>query len=89
MARRLGLPGDAVVLENPMSEDQSVMRTTLLGSLLDSLRRNSSRGIDDVRLFEYGAVYLPGRAGLRSRPATRGTRSPTRSCRSSACTSAR
>jgi phenylalanyl-tRNA synthetase beta chain len=38
------------------------MRTTLLGSLLDSLKRNRSRGFDDVRLFEYGAVYLP-RAG--------------------------
>ncbi|HKH17665.1 MAG TPA: phenylalanine--tRNA ligase subunit beta [Solirubrobacteraceae bacterium] len=60
VARRLGLPGDAVALENPMSEDHSVMRTTLLGSLLDSLRRNTSRGFDDVRLFEYGAVYLPG-----------------------------
>ena len=38
--RRLRLPSDdprahAVALENPMSEDQSVMRTTLLGSLLD------------------------------------------------------
>src|SRR5688500_5783566 len=56
---RLGLEGDAVVLENPMSEDHSVMRTTLLGSLLDSLRRNTSRGTDDVRLFEYGAIYRP------------------------------
>jgi phenylalanyl-tRNA synthetase beta chain len=60
VAHRLGLPDDAVALENPMSEDHSVMRTTLLGSLLDSLRRNASRGFDDVRLFEYGAVYLPG-----------------------------
>jgi phenylalanyl-tRNA synthetase beta chain len=59
VARRLGLPGDAVVLDNPMSEEQSVLRTTLLGSLLDSLRRNTSRGFEDVRLFEYGAVYLP------------------------------
>jgi phenylalanyl-tRNA synthetase beta chain len=59
VARRLGLPDDAVVLENPMSEDHSVMRTTLLGSLLDSLARNRSRGFEDVRLFEYGAVYLP------------------------------
>jgi phenylalanyl-tRNA synthetase beta chain len=59
VARRLGLPQDAVRLENPMSEDHSVMRTTLLGSLLDSLRRNRSRGFEDVRLFEYGAVYLP------------------------------
>ena len=63
VARRLGLPADAVTLENPMSEDQSVMRTTLLGSLLDSLRRNTSRGLHDVRLFELGAVYLPGAAG--------------------------
>ena len=63
IARRLGLPADAVALENPMSEDHSVMRTTLLGSLLDPLRRNSARGIDDVRLFELGAVYLPGVAG--------------------------
>jgi phenylalanyl-tRNA synthetase beta chain len=59
VARKLGLPEDFVVLENPMSEDHSVMRTTLLGSLLDSLRRNVSRGFGDVRLFEYGAVYHP------------------------------
>jgi phenylalanyl-tRNA synthetase beta chain len=60
VVRRLGLPDDLVALENPMSEDHSVMRTTLLGSLLDALRRNRSRGFDDVRVFEYGAVYLPG-----------------------------
>src|SRR5215213_9432781 len=42
--QRLGLSGDVVALENPMSEDQSVMRTTLLGSLLDALRHNRSRG---------------------------------------------
>jgi phenylalanyl-tRNA synthetase beta chain len=60
VARRLGLPADAVQLENPMSEEQAVMRTTLLGSLLDSLHRNATRGMHDVRLFEYGAVYLPG-----------------------------
>jgi phenylalanyl-tRNA synthetase beta chain len=59
VARRLELPGEAVALENPMSEEQSVMRTTLVGSLLDSLARNRSRGVEDVQLFEYGAVYLP------------------------------
>jgi phenylalanyl-tRNA synthetase beta chain len=65
---RLGLAGDdprahPIALENPMSEEQSVMRTTLLGSLLDALRRNRTRGFDDVRLFEVGAVYLrPGGA---------------------------
>ncbi|MBA2513223.1 MAG: hypothetical protein H0V26_02685 [Solirubrobacterales bacterium] len=44
-------------LENPLSDDQSVMRTTLLGSLLPALRHNRARGAEDVRLFEIGAVY--------------------------------
>ncbi len=49
---------DGIVLSNPLSEDQSVMRTTLLGSLLDNAQRNLSRGADRVSLFESGRVYL-------------------------------
>ena len=49
-----------VVLANPLSEDQSVMRTTVLGSLLDVAERNLARGADAVALFESGRVYLPG-----------------------------
>lgn len=49
----------AVKLANPLSEDQSVMRTTLLGSVLGAARRNLSRGADRVALFESGRVYLP------------------------------
>jgi phenylalanyl-tRNA synthetase beta chain len=48
-----------VTLSNPLSEDQSVMRTTLLGSLLGAARRNLSRGTERVGLFESGRVYLP------------------------------
>jgi phenylalanyl-tRNA synthetase beta chain len=64
LAQRLRLAEDdprsqVVVIANPMSEDHSVMRTTLLGSLLDSLRHNLARGMTEVRLFERGAVYLP------------------------------
>jgi phenylalanyl-tRNA synthetase beta chain len=60
---RLALPeGDprrhVVRVRNPMSEDQAVLRTTLLGSLLDNLRRNRAHGIEDVRMWELGAVYL-------------------------------
>jgi phenylalanyl-tRNA synthetase beta chain len=47
-----------VVLSNPLSEEQSVMRTTLLGSLLDTARRNLAHGLDRVALFESGRVYL-------------------------------
>jgi phenylalanyl-tRNA synthetase beta chain len=60
---RLRIPADdprhaAVVLRNPMSEDQSVLRTTLLGSLLDVAKQNRARGMSDLRLFEIGAIYL-------------------------------
>jgi len=50
---------NGVVLSNPLSEDQSVMRTTLLGSLLDVAQRNLARGAERVSLFESGRVYLP------------------------------
>ena len=89
VARRLGLPDDAVALENPMSEDQSVMRTTLLGSLLDALRRNRSRGMRRRAAVRVRRRLPPRGAELASRPATRGTRTATPTCRSSARTSAR
>jgi phenylalanyl-tRNA synthetase beta chain len=62
---RLRIPADderaaGVVLANPLSEDQSVMRTTVLGSLLDVAQRNLARGADAVAFFESGRVYLPG-----------------------------
>jgi phenylalanyl-tRNA synthetase beta chain len=49
---------DPVMLSNPLSEEQSAMRTTLLGSLLDVAARNLSRGAERVALFEAGSVYL-------------------------------
>jgi phenylalanyl-tRNA synthetase beta chain len=53
----------AVALANPLSADQSVLRTTLLGSLLDVARHNRARGAGNLRLFEAGAVYLPTEPG--------------------------
>jgi len=65
---RLRIPADderasGVALANPLSEDQSVMRTTVLGSLLDVAQRNLARGADAVALFESGRVYLSGAPG--------------------------
>jgi phenylalanyl-tRNA synthetase beta chain len=59
---RLRLPAEhplrrVVRLENPMSETQSTMRPTLLGSLLDAARHNVARNGPDVAIFESGAVY--------------------------------
>jgi phenylalanyl-tRNA synthetase beta chain len=50
-----------VKLENPLSEAQSIMRPTLLGSLLDAARHNVSRNGPDVAIFESGAVYRVSR----------------------------
>ncbi len=47
-----------VLLANPLSEDQSAMRTSLLGSLLDAAARNLARDAEAVALFESGQVYL-------------------------------
>jgi len=48
---------DVVVLENPMSEAQSVLRPTIFGSLLDIARHNAARGTSDIAIFESGNVY--------------------------------
>ena len=63
VADRLRLPEDDprrrfVQVANPMSEDHAVLRTTLLGSLLDIARYNAARGAGDLALFERGAIYL-------------------------------
>lgn len=44
-------------LANPLSEEASVMRTSLVPSMLNMLAYNLNRGSDDVRLFEAGNVF--------------------------------
>ena len=60
---KLGLPEDsplrdAVVIQNPLGEDYSIMRTTMLPSLLDSLANNYSRRVEEAALFEISYIYL-------------------------------
>jgi phenylalanyl-tRNA synthetase beta chain len=69
-AARLRLAGRPTVeLQNAMSTEQSRLRTTLLGSLLDAGQRNRARGAGAVRLFEAGATYRPVDDRAPSRPA--------------------
>ena len=50
---------------NPLSETQSVMRTTLIGSLLEACQKNLFRQIKDLKLFELGkAFYSRGTESL-------------------------
>ena len=52
-----------VTIENPLSEEQSIMRPTLLGSLLDAARHNVARNGPDIAIFESGTVYRAAGAG--------------------------
>ncbi|HET7507682.1 MAG TPA: phenylalanine--tRNA ligase subunit beta [Solirubrobacterales bacterium] len=70
-AGRLRIPeGDPrakpVLLANPLSEDQSAMRTLLLGSLLDIAARNVARGAGALALFESARVYLQEASGAQA-----------------------
>ena len=49
----------AVRIANPLSEDQSIMRTTLLPSLLANAQHNRNHQINDVQFFECSKVFLP------------------------------
>ena len=61
---KVNIPADSklrnvVKIKNPLGEDYSVMRTTTLPSIMESLGRNYSRNNDYVRLFEIGRTYIP------------------------------
>ncbi|MGC9668619.1 phenylalanine--tRNA ligase subunit beta [Planosporangium sp. 12N6] len=76
----LGIPADdprrqALRLRNPISEEEPLLRTTLLPPLLATLRRNLGRGHRDVALYEIGMVFhptsaqgTPERLGVDRRP---------------------
>jgi phenylalanyl-tRNA synthetase beta chain len=49
---------EPVRVVNPIAETQSVMRSTLVGSLVEVLRVNLARKASRVRVFELGKVYL-------------------------------
>jgi phenylalanyl-tRNA synthetase beta chain len=47
-----------VAILNPLSEEQAVMRTSLIPGLLETMQRNLSRQEKNLKLFEIGKVYL-------------------------------
>ncbi len=69
----LGLPDDdprrdTIALLNPLSEDEGVLRTTLLPGLLRAAALNVDRHLPDVALFETGKVFFPGDAAIPDQP---------------------
>ena len=61
---KLMLPADSpirksVVISNPLGEDTSVMRTTILSSMLEILSNNYNHRNPAAALFEIGKVFIP------------------------------
>src|SRR6478735_9155021 len=78
----LGLPPEdmrrpAVVVANPLSEDEPLLRTTRLPGLFRVLARNIGRGFADTALFEIGLVFRPRPEAADSAPILPVDRGPT------------
>ncbi|GIM28692.1 phenylalanine--tRNA ligase beta subunit [Clostridium polyendosporum] len=60
----INAPQDSILrktikIKNPLGEDYSLMRTTTIPSIMESLARNYSRNNNYASLFEIGKVYIP------------------------------
>jgi phenylalanyl-tRNA synthetase beta chain len=49
----------SLYLANPLSEEQALMRTSLLPGLLDMVRRNTLKQNLDLRIFELAKIFVP------------------------------
>lgn len=72
-ADKLLLPEDdirrsAIKLANPLVAEQSVMRTSLLPGVLESIARNTSFRTMDLKLFEIRRRYLPTAEEMPNEP---------------------
>lgn len=50
---------NAARLRNPLSDEMSVMRTTMLPSILDVAARNANMKNKNARIYELGSIYTP------------------------------
>lgn len=55
---RLQTGQKAIEIRNPVSSKASLLRTTLLGGLLENIVWNKNRGAEGIHLFEIGNVYF-------------------------------
>lgn len=65
---KLTLPADSklrntVTITNPLGEDTSVMRTSILSSMLEILSTNYNNRNESAKLFEFGKEYIPTELG--------------------------
>jgi phenylalanyl-tRNA synthetase beta chain len=65
-------------LLNPIVSQQSVMRSSLIGSLVANLRYNQARNVERIRVFELGRVFLRDPQAPDGPLSVRGLRQPMR-----------
>lgn len=58
----------STTIRNPLGEDFSIMRTTVLPSMLENLARNHARRNSTASLFELGTIYRPAIRDGRADP---------------------
>ncbi len=56
---------DVVRILNPLTEDQAVMRTSLIPGLLETMQRNLARQSRTIKLFESGKIFIHKNAGAQ------------------------
>ena len=65
-------------LLNPIASQQSVMRTSLIGSLIEVVKKNHARKVPRIRIFEVGRVFLRDPGAAAGPLAVPGVRQPMR-----------
>ena len=73
---KLLLPEDhplrrAVVIQNPLTEDWNILRTTLIPNMLNVLQYNAQRQHQDLQIYEVGSVFIPRQLPLHELPEER------------------
>jgi phenylalanyl-tRNA synthetase beta chain len=53
-----------VIIKNPLTEEQSVMRTTLAFGLLETLKKNNNNASFNIKVFEMGRAFLQHQCGV-------------------------
>jgi phenylalanyl-tRNA synthetase beta chain len=76
--RELAGNPDPIRLLNPIASQMSVMRSSLLGSLLQALKFNLDRKAERVRVFEIGRVFMRDAAVVTTDKTVRGVHQPMR-----------
>ncbi|NLY44681.1 MAG: phenylalanine--tRNA ligase subunit beta [Tissierella sp.] len=70
---KINLPEDSklrdyIKLINPLGEDYSVMRTTLIPTMMELLSRNYNRGVEIVYAYEIGNTFKPNKDSVDNLP---------------------